>query len=169
MVITGLTRNQVVLTGSWVRIPPLPPLIKRYPSGCLFIIYTEQADSGGIRRRPCIKSKRQLTFKTKSVLRTDFRESAYKAYNESRCYQTTCNSPSDSAYTASAIDKRYPSGCLLSFIPNSGRRWDSKATVSRRCLPQPGSCRNPNLLALYVANNRFFLLHMSCIDIIVPV
>ena len=25
MVITGLTRNQVVLTGSWVRIPPLPP------------------------------------------------------------------------------------------------------------------------------------------------
>lgn len=26
-----------------------------------------------------------------------------------------------------------------------------------------------NLLALYVANNRFFLLHMSCIDIIVPV
>ncbi len=26
VVITGLTRNQVVLTGSWVRIPPLPPL-----------------------------------------------------------------------------------------------------------------------------------------------
>ncbi len=25
MVITALTRNQVVLTGSWVRIPPLPP------------------------------------------------------------------------------------------------------------------------------------------------
>lgn len=25
MVITGLTRNQVVLTGSWVRIPPAPP------------------------------------------------------------------------------------------------------------------------------------------------
>ena len=25
MVITGLTRNQVALTGSWVRIPPLPP------------------------------------------------------------------------------------------------------------------------------------------------
>ncbi len=25
VVITGLTRNQVVLTGSWVRIPPLPP------------------------------------------------------------------------------------------------------------------------------------------------
>ena len=25
VVITGLTRNQVVLTGSWVRIPPAPP------------------------------------------------------------------------------------------------------------------------------------------------
>ena len=25
MVITGLTRNQVAFTGSWVRIPPLPP------------------------------------------------------------------------------------------------------------------------------------------------
>ena len=25
MVITGLTRNQVALTGSWVRIPPYPP------------------------------------------------------------------------------------------------------------------------------------------------
>ena len=28
MVITGLTRNQVVLTGSWVRIPPLPPNLR---------------------------------------------------------------------------------------------------------------------------------------------
>ena len=26
VVITALTRNQVVLTGSWVRIPPLPPM-----------------------------------------------------------------------------------------------------------------------------------------------
>jgi hypothetical protein len=25
VVITGLTRNQVAFTGSWVRIPPLPP------------------------------------------------------------------------------------------------------------------------------------------------
>ncbi len=25
VVITALTRNQVVLTGSWVRIPPCPP------------------------------------------------------------------------------------------------------------------------------------------------
>ena len=28
MVITGLTRNQVALTGSWVRIPPPPPTKK---------------------------------------------------------------------------------------------------------------------------------------------
>ena len=27
VVITGLTRNQVALTGSWVRIPPRPPEI----------------------------------------------------------------------------------------------------------------------------------------------
>ena len=30
VVITALTRNQVVLTGSWVRIPPLPPENDRF-------------------------------------------------------------------------------------------------------------------------------------------
>ena len=28
VVITALTRNQVVLTGSWVRIPPCPPIMR---------------------------------------------------------------------------------------------------------------------------------------------
>ena len=51
MVITGLTRNQVVLTGSWVRIPPLPPLKKESSIGRLFFYHI--ADSGEIRRRPC--------------------------------------------------------------------------------------------------------------------
>lgn len=37
MVITGLTRNQVVLTGSWVRIPPLPPTKSRLYDGSFFI------------------------------------------------------------------------------------------------------------------------------------
>lgn len=137
VVITGLTRNQVVLTGSWVRIPPLPPLIKGTHPGAFYHLY-RTADSGGIRRRPCLKSKRQRTFKTKSVLWTDFRESAYKAYNESRCYQTTCNSPTDSAYTASAIDKKAP-------------------------------VRVPFIIYTECGKQQFFLLHMSCIDIIVPV
>ncbi len=33
VVITALTRNQVVLTGSWVRIPPLPPILVKIPLG----------------------------------------------------------------------------------------------------------------------------------------
>ena len=37
MVITALTRNQVARKGSWVRIPPPPP-IKKDSFGCLFLL-----------------------------------------------------------------------------------------------------------------------------------
>ena len=44
VVITGLTRNQVVLTGSWVRIPPLPPNKNaNFDTKLAFLLFAQKA------------------------------------------------------------------------------------------------------------------------------
>ena len=71
--------------------------------------------------------------------------------------------------TASAIDKKVP--IRVPFIIYTEQRTavgfegDYIFVVDRRNREAAGI----PICSLYVANNRFFLLHMSCIDIIVPV
>ena len=81
VVITGLTRNQVAFTGSWVRIPPLPPkrrvkLLWFYPAfsfgGCSGIRRGNGAErpSGG-RSRPwkterAVRARRNPTASAKT-------------------------------------------------------------------------------------------------------
>ena len=44
MVITALTRNQVALTGSWVRIPPLPPQSPVNSRVCWTFLFSARTD-----------------------------------------------------------------------------------------------------------------------------